>query len=609
MDGPSAAGSGPSGRRPGDLLLVLRETWLSDRRNLALVLVCAVVTASNPALQVLLTAGLTGAFLDLAGGRTGGPGIFGYLGAMAGAGLAAQLLGMVQTRALQRCQSRLVARLSGLLVRRAVSLSLAQAEDPTVHDAMQRAAREVHMRPGVLLQQLVQLATQAIGFLTVGAVLFSLDYRVALLAMAAPVPNLVTQLLTGRRGYDLEHSRSADRRRLAYWQQLATQPESVKEVLAFRLGPLVVDQHSTLLAGVVGADLRLADRNLRLAAPMALAAALLTFLAQVAAVAVGIAGAGIVTLFAVIQGIVVLQSSVGQLLYAASGMYVNQLYLRNVLEFVAMPVAVPARGRVRFPDRIRNGIELRDVSFTYPGAERPAVRGLSVTLRPGETTAIVGLNGAGKSTAAKLLGRLYEPTGGEVLVDGTPLAEFDLDGLRDRVAYVFQDFVRFQLTVAENIGFGISGDRRGADDDPAIRRAAGAAGLAGHVERLPLGLRTQLGTVFDGGVELSGGQWQALAVARGLVRDASVRIMDEPTAAIDAVAENALLEVLTEVAPQRVTVIIAHRFPIVTRADRVLVLADGELVEDGTPQELLAAGGCYARMHRAQSAESQRAAR
>jgi ATP-binding cassette subfamily B protein len=581
---------------PRNFLVILRLAWRSDRWHTVQALACAIASAANPAVQVALTARMTRAFLAAANKTAGLSGILLCLSLMAVSGLAAQLLAMVQNRAAQRCQSRLSAHLSSRIVARAVRLTLVQAEDHDVHDALQRATREVDFRPGLLFQQMLQTTAQLVGFTTIGAVLFSLDYRVALLAMVAPLPTLASQILSGRRSYALERSRSADRRRLMYWQQLASQLESIKEILAFRLGPLVVEQHSALLARVVNADLRLANRNFRLGIPLAVAAAALAFAAQVTAVAISVGSAGITMVFAVVQAIVLLQSSIQQLLSTVSNMYVNQLYMGNVMDFLALPERGSDSGSVPFPTEIKHGIELRGVSFTYPGSERLVLCDVSVTLRPGETTAIVGQNGAGKSTLSKLLGRLYEPTAGEILVDGRPLREFTIESLRDRVGYVFQDYVRYQLTVADNIEFGTVSDPASPRTMPATRRAAESAGIAEHVESLPLGYQTQLGKAFDG-VDLSGGQWQRLAVARGLIRSASVRVMDEPTAAIDVIAEESLLDALTETAPQRVNVLIGHRFSSVCRADRILVLADGRLVEDGSHDELIRAGGLYADMY------------
>ncbi len=584
--------------RPG--LLVLRQSWRSDRAGTAQVVLISLLVGILPAGQVTLTAAFATALLRAAGSSH--PqlrGVLFYLVLLALLGLASQLLILLQGRAMQRCQSRLSAHLSEEIISRASRFTLSQVEDPKIQDSLQRAVREVSFRPGMMLSQLMQTTTQMVAFGSVGAILWTLDFRVALLAVLAPVPTVVAQILQGKRAHALEHGRSEERRRLNYWQHLASQPNSMKEVLAFRLAPVVLTNHRRLLAGIVGADLRLANRNLRLSIPMVILTAALTISAQATAILGGTDARHVAGLLAVIQAIGMLQSS-AQILYGAvSGMYVNQLYLRNVNEFLAIEHTPLPQGELTFPQKISEGIEFRDVSFSYPGSGRRALENVSFTLRPGQVTAVVGLNGAGKSTLGKLLGRLYEPTGGSIVVDGVPLAGFRLDSLRDRVSYVFQNYVEYRLSVGENISLGLAHE---ADQGPArIEAAAREVGMHDHIASLPQGYETQAGKLFTGGVEFSGGQWQRLAIARSTVRPASVRIMDEPTAALDTITEAELLDTLTTATAGRVSLLIAHRFSSVLRADRVLVFDRGRLVEDGDHQELMRLGGLYARMYKAQA--------
>ncbi|MBO0655807.1 ABC transporter ATP-binding protein [Streptomyces triculaminicus] len=591
--------------RPG--LLVLRQSWRGDRAGTAQVIVISLLVGILPAGQVTLTAAFATALLRAAGSpHPQLRGVLFYLVLLAALGLGSQLLILLQNRAMQRCQSRLSAHLSEEIISRASRFTLSQVEDPKIQDSLQRAVREVGFRPGMMLSQLVQTTTQMVAFGSVGVILWTLDFRVALLAMLAPVPTVVAQILQGKRAHALEHGRSEERRRLAYWQHLASQPNSMKEVLAFRLSPVVLSNHRRLLAGIVGADLRLANRNLRLSIPMVILTAALTISAQAVAILGGTDARHVAGLLAVIQAIGMLQSS-AQILYGAvSGMYVNQLYLRNVNDFLAIEHTPLPQGELTFPQRISKGIEFRDVSFSYPGSARPALENVSFTLKPGQVTAVVGLNGAGKSTLGKLLGRLYEPTEGSILVDGVPLAGHRLDSLRDRVSYVFQNYVEYQLSVGENISLGLEHEAgrehaAGRKTDR-VEAAAREVGMHEHIASLPQGYGTQAGKLFTGGVEFSGGQWQRLAIARGMVRSACVRVMDEPTAALDTITEAELLDTLTTATSGRVSLLIAHRFSSVLRADRVLVFDRGRLVEDGDHHELMRLGGLYARMYEAQTA-------
>ncbi|MFD8784646.1 ABC transporter ATP-binding protein [Kitasatospora sp. NPDC059599] len=593
-------------RLPADVapaLTVLRLAWQSDRRATVQVVLFAVGAGALPGVQVKVTAAFATALVHAAGAGGQVSGAIGFLVLLGALGLAGQLMAVFQNRAMQRCQSRLSAGLADRIIGRAAGFSLSQVEDPRVQDSLQRAVREVNFRPGLMLNQVIQVATQVVTFGSVGAILWTLDVRVAVLAMFAPFPAIVSQIVQGRRGHALEHGRSEERRRLTYWQHLASQPGSMKEVLAFRLGPVLQANHGRLLARIVGADLRLADRNVRLAIPMMVLTAALTLGAQATAILAGSDAGHLARLFAVIPAIGMLQSSMQQFFGGVAGMYVNQLYLRNVVEFLAIDPQQTEGGDRSFPARLSTGIEFRDVSFRYPGAGRAALSGVSFTLRPGEVTAIVGLNGAGKSTVGKLVGRLYEPTGGEILVDGVPLGDYDPDSLRDGISYVFQDYVEYQLTVGENISLGaVHQPDRGPER---VREAAEEVGIHEHVATLPEGYDTQAGRSFQGGVEFSGGQWQRLAIARGLVRRAGVRVMDEPTAALDTITEAALLDTLTTAVDGQVSVLIAHRFSSVVRADRVLVFDRGRLVEDGSHRELLELDGLYARMFHAQATDRE----
>ncbi|MEU4116306.1 ABC transporter ATP-binding protein [Kitasatospora sp. NPDC028055] len=584
------------------VLTVLGQSWRCDRSGTAQVLLISLVVGLLPAWQVKTTAAFAAALLSAAeGGHPQVGGVLFYLVVLALLGLGSQLLTLLQNRAMQRCQSRLSAYLADEIISRASRFTLSQVEDAGVQDSLQRAVREVAFRPGMMLSQLVQAATPVVTFGSVGAILWTLDPRVALLAVVAPFPTVVAQILQGRRAHALEHGRSEERRRVNYWQHLASQPNSMKEVLAFRLGPVVLTNHRRLLARIVGADLRMANRNFALAVPMVVLTALLTIAAQATAI---VAGSGdtrhLAGLLAVIQAIGMLQGSMQQLFGAVSGMYVNQLYLRNVHEFLAIEQEASVEGELTFPQEIAGGIEFRNVSFSYPGGERLALDNVSFTLKPGQVTAVVGLNGAGKSTLGKLIGRLYEPTGGSILVDGVPLTDYRLDSLRDRVSYVFQNYVEYQLSVGENISLGMAHE---ADRSTArVEAAAREVGMHEHITALPQGYRTQAGKLFAGGVEFSGGQWQRLAIARSAVRSASVRVMDEPTAALDPITEAELLDTLTATSAGQVSLMIAHRFSSVLRADRVLVFDRGRLVEDGDHQELMSLGGLYAEMYEAQTA-------
>jgi ATP-binding cassette subfamily B protein len=280
-------------------------------------------------------------------------------------------------------------------------------------------------------------------------------------------------------------------------------------------------------------------------------------------------------------------------------MYEHQLYLKVLFELLDFQPRINTPEQpapIRHP--FQEGIEFRGVTYSYEGQEQPALQDVSFTIQPGETVAIVGHNGAGKTTLVKLLARLYDPQVGQVLIDGRDVREYDPDALRGEFGVLFQDYVSYQFTARENIGIGRA---ERLEDTPAIATAATKSGAAPVIERLPDGYDTVLGKWFDGGVNLSGGEWQKVALGRAFMREAQVLILDEPSAALDAKAEFELFSRLQELAQERTAIFISHRFSTVRRADRILVFEEGRLIEQGTHEELLARGGHYAELFNLQA--------
>ena len=295
-------------------------------------------------------------------------------------------------------------------------------------------------------------------------------------------------------------------------------------------------------------------------------------------------------------------------LLAASAVYEQALFLRDLFLFFDMkPSITSARGAPAVPRPVRQGFVFENVSFRYPGSERWAVRGLNFTLNPGERLALVGENGAGKTTITKLIARLYDPTEGRILLDGRDLREYDLASVRNAIGVIFQDFVRYDQRFDENIGVGaiesVRGDLEHGDDIPdSIRQAADKSLASSLLPRFPKGFKQMLGRRFDEGVNLSGGEWQKIALARAYMRDAQVLILDEPTAALDARAEFEVFLRFSELVAGRMAILISHRFSTVRMADRIIVLGNGTVEDEGTHQELIERGGLYEELFRMQAA-------
>jgi ATP-binding cassette, subfamily B, bacterial len=285
-------------------------------------------------------------------------------------------------------------------------------------------------------------------------------------------------------------------------------------------------------------------------------------------------------------------------LSAVGGMYEDNLYLSNLYEYLEHPSAAPSGGKQAGPEP-GDGMRFEHVWFTYPGAEQPALRDIDLHIPPGSKLALVGENGAGKTTLIKLLTRLYEPTQGRVLLDGLDLRQWDAEAVRRRIGVIFQDFIRYQLLVGENIG---AGDVAGFDDEARWRRAAAQGMASEFVERLPQQYRTQLGRWFKGGQELSIGQWQKIALSRAFMREtADILVLDEPTAAMDAEAEAEVFQRFRSLAADRMGIVISHRFSTVRMADEIVVLERGEVVERGTHEALMARSGRYAKLFNLQA--------
>jgi ATP-binding cassette subfamily B protein len=480
------------------------------------------------------------------------------------------------------------------LMAHAATLDLEDFEDSELQDSLERARKQASGRSS-LIGQLLGQAQDVVTILAFGAglVLYA-PWLIALLALAL-VPAFLGEAHFNAQSYTLNYSRTPERRELDYVRQTGASVETAKEVKIFGLEPFLIERYERL-AG------RIYSENRRLAVRRSLWGSILT--------ALGTAGYYVAYAFIAwrtlrgdftLGDLTFLSSSfrrlrdlLEKLLVGFSQLAGQALYLDDLFSFFDLRPEITSPPEPRpMPRPIRHGITFDDVGFRYPGAERWAVRHLSFTLRAGEVLALVGENGAGKTTLVKLLARLYDPDEGRVLLDGHDLREYDVAELRDDIGVIFQDFVRYHMTAAENIAVG----RIEARDDRARIEAAAESSMADDViRRLPAGYDQVIGKRFRTGVELSGGEWQKIAIARAYMRGAQLLILDEPTAALDARSEFEVFRHFKELSAGRTAVLISHRFSSVRMADRILVLNGGELEAEGTHQELLAAGGRYAEL-------------
>ena len=491
-------------------------------------------------------------------------------------------------------------RISVRLMQHAATLDLAQYEDAETYDHLERARRQTVGRIGLIAlllstgQDLITLASLG------GVLLLQLPWLVVLLAVAV-LPSFLGETHYAALGYSLLFSWTPERRLLDYLRYVGASDEMAKEVKLFDLSDFLVGRYAKLSDEFYDANKRLAVRR-NLVSTLFVTIGTLGYYAAYAVIVyftvLGRFTIGALTFLA--GSFRQSRDLIQRVLLSLSQVWEQSLYLSDLFTFFDVRPRVTSRPGARpVPVPIRRGFEFQDVGFRYPGSDRWAVRHLSFTLEAGERIALVGENGAGKTTLVKLLARLYDPDEGRILLDGVDLRDYDLGSLRINIGVIFQDFVRYDFVMKENIG--VSQIER-LEDEARIREAAQRSLADAVAGRLEHGYDQMLGRRFDGGVDLSGGEWQKVALGRAYMRDAQVLILDEPTASLDARAEYEVFLRFAELTKGRMAVLISHRFSTVRMAERILVLQGGELIDQGTHEELVTKGGLYAELFGLQAA-------
>ncbi len=506
--------------------------------------------------------------------------------------------------------------MSEKLISHAAKLDLRHFEDPAFYDQLERAQRQTTGRIG-LLTQLLSVGQDFVTLVSLATAIFVYGPWLLALLVVAVLPGFFGEAHFSSLEYSLLHRMTPERRQLDYLQYVSASDKTAKEVQMFGLAGWLVGRYRLLAR-------RFYEANKRLAIRKGIAATALSLL--------GIAGyyaAYIVILWRGFYGVISIgtltflaasfarsRAVTERMLLSAGNIYEQCLYIQDLLDFFRMQPAIVSVVDARpVPTPISQGLVLENLGFRYPDSDAWALRHLNLRIAPGERVALVGENGAGKTTLTKLLARLYDPTEGRILLDGVDLKLYDLDSLRRAFGVIFQDFVHYDLALDENIGVGEIGQVRdyldrlvqSADGEdrfsshPAIMAAASksqADTLAGH---FPYGYRQMLGRRFEGGIDLSGGEWQKIALARAYIRNSQMIILDEPTAALDARAEYEVFKRFAELIAGQTVVLISHRFSTVRMADRIVVLEKGAIREEGTHDQLLARNGLYAELFQFQA--------
>jgi ATP-binding cassette subfamily B protein len=584
--------------------LAFKLVWYADKGSTIFMALLTIISAALPATQawvgkLIIDSVINSVTLQI-GAEAGLKAAFPYLMFEFGLIVLSAVIAQLRRLAEHILNSRLGHHINSSVINKALTLDLQYFEDANFYDKLQNARREADMRALGIINGGFLALQNAITLISFAAILIAFNPLIALILFGATIPSFIAQSRYSSLYFRLITWRAPEARRMNYFEHLLTVDNTVKEIKLFGLGQPLLQRYSELFWKFFREDVKLARRRSMISLVWGIVASL-SYYAAYAWIIFAAASASItigsmtfyLTLFRQSQG------TFQNLFENLNRLYENGLFMDNLFSYLNLtPQMNNTLNPVPMPQQIKQGLEFRNVWFQYPGREGWALRDVNLHIAPGEKIALVGQNGAGKTTIIKLLTRLYDPNKGQILLDGVDLREYDIDELRKRIGVIFQDFVRYQLSARENIGFGQIED---LGNEQRILDAAERGGADEVMEELPQGYDTMLGRWFEQGAELSGGQWQKIALARAFMRDGEVLVLDEPTSALDAEREYEIFERFRELTKGKIAVLISHRFSTVRMADRIAVIENGQIAELGSHEELVALRGTYARLFELQA--------
>ena len=564
-------------------------------------LVCRLLAALVPLGILAVTRLIIDSIFRLTSNHTPLPGSFWWMVSLE---FALASLAMITSRLIDFCDSRLADKftcyINVRIMQHATSLDLVSYEDPLFYDKLERARVQGTDRIG-MIQATGRLVQEFFTTVSLAASIFIFSPWILFTLIMCTLPTFLSETHFAFLGYALSSQQTPARREMEYFRVLGGSKESAKELRLFGLGSFLVDRYQALANEVHHQTFGLARRRLFIGLSFALLGTIGYYGSYAFAIhqtVIGVLSLGTLTLLA--GAIAGTNSNIQAVLGTFSSIAGQALFLTDLLEFFSVkPKVFSKPDAMLVPRPIRRGFEFKNVSFSYPGSSKKVLNNINFRLEPGERIALVGKNGQGKTTIVKLLTRLYEPTAGQILLDGVDIREYNLQDLWKEIGVIFQDFMRYELPCYENIAMGRIEDRKNSSR---IRAAAHKSLADEVIRKLPNHYNQRLGCRFEGGVDLSGGEWQKIALARAYLRDSQLLILDEPTASLDARSEHEVFERFSELTEGKMALLISHRLSTVRMADRILVLENGKIAEEGPHEQLIKIGGGYAEMFELQAA-------